>query len=91
MLASVLRGIYRGAFLMYLRLTSRPRSARLPARLKPYRQSTIISLGRAIVILYLATLLTAVISARTLAEIERSQPGLPGFEPRATPPHVAGG
>jgi len=47
-----------------------------------------ISLGRAIVALYLLTLLTAVISARTLAENELGEPGPPGIAPHATAPPI---
>jgi len=59
--------------------------------MKPYRQSSIISLGRAIVVIYLITLLTAVISARTKSEIELDQPGQRGVEPQKTAPKVARG
>lgn len=90
-LASVLRKNDCGALLNYLRLSSRSRLGRLPVRLKPDRRPSIISLGRAIVVLYLITLLTAVISVRTRTESELSQPGVRGAEPQETAPHIAGG
>jgi hypothetical protein len=62
--------------LKYLRLTPPPHEAHPSVRMKLHRQSSILSLGRAIVALYIATLLTAVISARTLAENDPSQPGV---------------
>ena len=90
-LASVLRKTERGVYLNFLRLFSRPSTARPPMRLKPHRQSSIISLGRAIVVLYLITLLTAVISARTRTESEPGHPGARGAEQQETAPHIAGG
>jgi hypothetical protein len=77
--------------LKYLRLFSRPPTASPPMRLKPHRQSSIISLGRAIVVLYLITLLTAVISARAQAESELGQQGAQGAETHETTPSVGGG
>ena len=67
------------------------RTARPSAGPKPDRASSIISLGRAIVVLYLITLLTAVISARTRAEGELGKPGVLKAEPQETAPHIAGG
>jgi hypothetical protein len=45
----------------------------------------------AIVVLYVITFLTAVISARTLAENELSHPDSRGTGQQETAPHVAGG
>ena len=74
----------------YLRLLSWNRTARSPAGPKPIRISSIISLGRAIVVLYLITLLTAVISARTRTEDELGNPGAQKAEPQETASHIAG-
>jgi len=74
----------------YLRLPSRPPTTPSPGRPWPHRLQATISLGRAIVAFYIVTLLTAVISARTLAENELSHPGLPEATPYATAPPVAG-
>ena len=59
--------------------------------MKPHRKSSIISLGRAIVVLYLITLLTAVISARTRTDSELDHPGARGAEQQEMTPHIAGG
>jgi len=64
--------------------------APLPGRLRSHRQPPVISLGRAIVTLYIITLLAAVISARTPAENELSQPGARGVEPHETASAIAG-
>ena len=74
----------------YLRLPPRPPTTASPGRRWPYRLQAMISLGRAIVAFYIVTLLTAVISARTLAENELNHPGLPEAAPYATAPAVAG-
>ena len=71
----------------YLRLLSRPPTARL----KAHRKSSIISLGRAIVVLYLITLLTAVISAGTRTVLVFGQTGARGAETHETAPPIAGG
>jgi hypothetical protein len=89
MLASVLRKISRGAFVKYLRLLSWYRPAHPPTGPKPIRTSSIISLGRAIVALYLITLLTAVISARTTSEGELGTPGVQKAQPQETAPDFA--
>jgi hypothetical protein len=90
MLASVLREISPGEFLKYLRHFSRSLTDAPTARPKPERASSFISLGRAIVVLYLITLLTAVISARTRADAEIGAPGMRNAEPQETAPHIAG-
>jgi len=53
-------------------------------RTRPRRRSSILSLGRAIVALYIATLLTAVISARTLAENDLHEAGVREIDPQET-------
>jgi hypothetical protein len=90
-LASVLRKLDCGSLLKYLRHFLHSPKASLPRRMKPYRRSSIITLGRAIVVIYLIILLTAVISARTQSESELDQPGQRGVEPQKTAPNVARG
>jgi hypothetical protein len=49
-------------------------------------QPSTISLGKAIVVLYIITFLAAVISARTLADKKLRQIEIPGVDPHATAP-----
>jgi hypothetical protein len=77
--------------LKYLRLSPPRPTTPSSSRLKPHRRSSIISLGKAIVALYLITLLAAVISARTLAENGLDQPVQREIDSQKTAPQVAGG
>jgi hypothetical protein len=87
-LAPVLRKHDQGVLLKYLRLSSRLPPPSSPPRLGPRRRSSIFSLGKAIVVLYLVTLLTAVISARTPTETELRQPGDRTVDLHETAPSV---
>ena len=86
MLASVLRKIDRGVFLRNLRFPPRHSMSPTRAQVGTLSKWSFISLGRAIIAFYIITLLTAFISARTLAENELGQPLIPGVEPHATAP-----
>jgi hypothetical protein len=84
MLASVLRLIDSGEFLKYLRFPSSPPKAPSWGRSRVLIQPLTISLGKAIVVLYIITFLAAVISARTLADKKLHQIEIPGVDPDAT-------
>ena len=83
-LASVLRMINRGEFLRVLR----PSSYTDPVHPGADRPPAIITLGKAIVVLYLGALMAAMISARMLPEEHLDRPDSKEFEVSAPPPIV---
>lgn len=90
-LASVLRMINRGEFLRVLRPPLRPSSYSGSAGLRTDRPSSIVTLGRTIIICYLAALMAAMISARVLPEGEVDRPEVRSKEVSGPPPIIFDG
>jgi hypothetical protein len=76
----------RGEFLRALRRQSCPRSYAESIRIRADRPSSIVTLGRTIVVFYLAALMAAMISAKVLPEGEVNGPGARSGAASGPPP-----